>query len=233
MSDVTHLLDAAAAGDHQAAAGLLPPVYDELRKLAAGKLAHEPAGQTLDATALVHEAYLRLVAPDTPGHWDGRAHFFAAAAEAMRRILVDRARAKGRAKGRVPEPGEDLAEGLALVESERRDVDQADRVGRARPGDRDHGPAVRVADQQHRTVDLVDEAREVLGVAGQAPVRVGRRQHRHVVCLQLLDDRRPVRGVSEASVYQHHRRRVRRRFHVRTPFRFAIADMARLPPGGG
>jgi RNA polymerase sigma factor (TIGR02999 family) len=91
MTDVTRLLDAAAAGDRQAAADLLPLVYAELRRLAAAKLAREPAGQTLDATALVHEAYLRLVGDQ---HFDGRGHFLAAAAEAMRRILVDNARRK-------------------------------------------------------------------------------------------------------------------------------------------
>src|SRR5687767_10649123 len=90
MTDVTRLLDAAAAGDRQAAADLLPLVYAELRRLAAAQLAGEKPGQTLDATALVHEAYLRLVGDRR--QWDGRAHFFGAAAEAMRRILVDRAR---------------------------------------------------------------------------------------------------------------------------------------------
>src|SRR5205085_7962669 len=89
MSDVTRLLDAAAAGDHKAAADLLPPVYDELRRLAGARLAAEGAAQSLDATALVHEAYLRLVG--TPAYAN-RGHFFAAAAEAMRRILIDHAR---------------------------------------------------------------------------------------------------------------------------------------------
>jgi RNA polymerase sigma factor (TIGR02999 family) len=93
MSDVTRLLDAAAAGDRPAAAELLPLVYDELRKLAAARVARENPGQTLQATALVHEAYLRLVgAPSVADGFDSRGHFFAAAAEAMRRILVDRAR---------------------------------------------------------------------------------------------------------------------------------------------
>jgi RNA polymerase sigma factor (TIGR02999 family) len=95
MPEVTRLLDAAAAGDHQAAADLLPLVYDELRKLAAVRMASEAPGHTLDATALVHEAYLRLIGDQ---HFDGRGHFFAAAAEAMRRVLVDRARDKGRQK---------------------------------------------------------------------------------------------------------------------------------------
>src|SRR5438477_9616874 len=94
MSDVTRLLEAAAAGDRRAAADLLPLVYDELRKLAAARLAAEPAGQTLQPTALVHEAYLRLVGENAGRPWDGRGHFFAAAAEAMRRILVDQARRK-------------------------------------------------------------------------------------------------------------------------------------------
>jgi RNA polymerase sigma factor (TIGR02999 family) len=112
MGDISHLLDAADRGDPHAAGQLLPLVYDELRKLAAQKLAHERPGQTLDATALVHEAYLRIVenpksegsgsdlgfgASDFP-RFAGRGHFFAAAAEAMRRILVDSARRKQRPK---------------------------------------------------------------------------------------------------------------------------------------
>ena len=94
MSEVTRLLDAAAAGDRKAAADLLPLVYDELRRLAVARMAAESPGHTLDATALVHEAYLRLVGPADDGRWDGRGHFFAAAAEAMRRILVEAARRK-------------------------------------------------------------------------------------------------------------------------------------------
>src|SRR5262245_63571803 len=89
MSEVTQILSAIEQGDPSAAAQLLPLVYDELRQLAAQQLAHERPGQTLQATALVHEAYLRLVGRETPPRWDGRRHFFAAAAEAMRRILVD------------------------------------------------------------------------------------------------------------------------------------------------
>jgi RNA polymerase sigma factor (TIGR02999 family) len=97
MSDVTRLLDAAVAGDRRAAADLLPLVYDELRKLAAARMAAESPDQTLQPTALVHEAYLRLVGPDASDRWDNRAHFFAAAATAMRRILIESARHKGRA----------------------------------------------------------------------------------------------------------------------------------------
>ena len=98
MSDVTRILSAIEQGDPFAAEQLLPLVYDELRKLAAQKLAHEEPGQTLQATALVHEAYLRLVGAQPEQHWDGRRHFFAAAAEAMRRILINRARDQGRRK---------------------------------------------------------------------------------------------------------------------------------------
>jgi RNA polymerase sigma factor (TIGR02999 family) len=92
MNDVTHLLSAVEKGDAWAAEQLLPLVYDELRKLAAQKLAQEKPGQTLQATDLVHEAYLRLVDADSTLGWNGRGHFFAAAAEAMRRILIERAR---------------------------------------------------------------------------------------------------------------------------------------------
>src|SRR5262245_49079461 len=101
MSDVTRILSAIEQGDPQAAAQLLPLVYDELRKLAAAKLAQEKPGQTLEATALVHEAYLRLVDVDKVQHWDSRGHFFAAAAEAMRRILVNRAQEKRCLKRRL------------------------------------------------------------------------------------------------------------------------------------
>ena len=94
MNDVTRILSAIDQGDPKAAEGLLSLVYDELRKLAAQRLAQEKPGQTLQATALVHEAYLRLVGPADAPKWAGRGHFFAAAAEAMRRILVENARRK-------------------------------------------------------------------------------------------------------------------------------------------
>ncbi len=97
MSDVTRLLNAAEQGDPKAAEELLPLVYEELRKLAAIRMAHEPVGQTLQATALVHEAWLRLAGPVAQA-WNSRYHFFAAAAEAMRRILIDNARRKQRPK---------------------------------------------------------------------------------------------------------------------------------------
>src|SRR5215475_14448234 len=98
MSEVTRILSAIEQDDPSAAGQLLPLVYDELRKLAAVQLADEKPGQTLQPTALVHEAYVRLVGPDPDRNWGGRAHFFAAAAEAMRRILIDVARRKSRRK---------------------------------------------------------------------------------------------------------------------------------------
>jgi RNA polymerase sigma factor (TIGR02999 family) len=120
MNEVTHILSAIGHGDPHAAEQLLPLVYDELRKLAASKLAQEKPGQTLQATALVHEAYLRLVDPHQEEHWNSRGHFFAAAAEAMRRILVDNARrkqSKKRGGERIPL---DLDQ-LAAATSERLD----------------------------------------------------------------------------------------------------------------
>jgi RNA polymerase sigma factor (TIGR02999 family) len=114
MSNVTRLLDAAAAGDRRAAADLLPLVYDELRKLAAARMAAESPGHTLQPTALVHEAYLRLVGSADEKLWDHRGHFFAAAAEAMRRILIENARRKdspkhGGGRGRADYAADDLA----------------------------------------------------------------------------------------------------------------------------
>jgi RNA polymerase sigma factor (TIGR02999 family) len=128
MDEITQILNAIDDGDRQAAGQLLPLVYEELRQLAAQKLAHEKPGQTLQATALVHEAYLRLVGKEDERRWGGRGHFFGAAAEAMRRILVEHARRKGRQRHggehrRIPldavaiaaaEPADDL---LALDEA--------------------------------------------------------------------------------------------------------------------
>jgi RNA polymerase sigma factor (TIGR02999 family) len=128
MNEVSRILSDLAQGDAQAAGQLLPLVNDELRKLAAGRMAEEAPGNTLNATALVHEAYLRLVEPADAARWDNRGHFFAAAAEAMRRILVDHARRKAAARhggglarlelepdlAATPEPREDL---LALNEA--------------------------------------------------------------------------------------------------------------------
>ena len=112
MAELTQILSAIEQGDPRAAEQLLPLVYDELRKLAAAKLALEHPGQTLQATALVHEAYLRLVGPGEEQRWDNRRHFFAAAAEAMRRILIENARrkqTKKRGGGRQRQPLDDVA----------------------------------------------------------------------------------------------------------------------------
>jgi RNA polymerase sigma factor (TIGR02999 family) len=143
MNDVTHILSAIEQGDPRAAGELLPLIYGELRRLAKQRLAREKPGQTLQATALVHEAYLRLVGDDASRGWDSRGHFFAAAAEAMRRILVDNVRRKRAEKrgGRlerqalddidiaVPAPSEDLlALDEALAKLEARDPAKAQLV---------------------------------------------------------------------------------------------------------
>jgi RNA polymerase sigma factor (TIGR02999 family) len=166
MPDVTRLLDAAAAGDRQAAADLLPLVYDELRQLAAARMAAESPGHTLDATALVHEAYLRLVGDQ---QFDGRGHFFAAAAEAMRRVLVNHARdrsrqkrAGGRARVELIDHPASLAEDPDLVLS----LDEAlTRLGAEDPA------AVRVAHLHLFGGLSVEEAGEVAGVSRAAAYR--------------------------------------------------------------
>jgi RNA polymerase sigma factor (TIGR02999 family) len=122
MSDVTRILNAIEQGDPQAAEQLLPLVYDELRKLAAQKLAQEKPGQTLQATALVHEAYLRLVDGERALPWNNRAHFFRAAAQAMRRILVDRARDKQSLKRGGPWKQVELDSQAAVADEPAEDV---------------------------------------------------------------------------------------------------------------
>lgn len=116
MSDVTHILSQIESGDPSAVEQLLPLVYDELRRLASAKLAQEKPGQTLQATALVHDAYLRLVDVQESQRWDSRGHFFAAAAEAMRRILVENARRKGRVKHGGGRKRVDLEEAASIAE---------------------------------------------------------------------------------------------------------------------
>jgi RNA polymerase sigma factor (TIGR02999 family) len=118
MGEVTRILSAMEQGDPHAASQLLPLVYDELRKLAAYRLSHQTPGQTLEPTALVHEAYLRLVGDPEGQDWDSRGHFFAAAAEAMRRILVENARRKGRRKRGGSLTRRDLADAEQLTEPE-------------------------------------------------------------------------------------------------------------------
>jgi RNA polymerase sigma factor (TIGR02999 family) len=126
MSDVTRILDQIQQGDPHAAEELLPLVYDELRSLAAQRLAQEKPGQTLEATALVHEAYVRLVDVGQAQHWNSRGHFFAAAAQAMRRILVEIARRKKRQKHGGQLQREELQDALAPVPDDRLlDLDEA------------------------------------------------------------------------------------------------------------
>ncbi|MCI0460852.1 MAG: ECF-type sigma factor [Gemmataceae bacterium] len=122
MSEVTRILSAIEQGDPSAAEQLLPLVYDELRQLAAQKLSQEKPGQTLQATALVHEAYLRLVDVERAQTWNSRGHFFAAAAEAMRRILIEQARRKHRARHGGDRRRLDLDEALSMVEEPGNDL---------------------------------------------------------------------------------------------------------------
>src|SRR3954447_9102975 len=122
MADVTKILNAIEQGDPHAAAELLPLVYDELRKLAAARMAEERADNTLQPTALVHEAYLRLVGGGPSNNWDGRGHFFAAAAEAMRRILVESARRKVRLKRGGESPSVELRDDLPAPAAPAEDV---------------------------------------------------------------------------------------------------------------
>jgi RNA polymerase sigma factor (TIGR02999 family) len=163
MADVTRLLDAAAAGDPHAAAELLPLVYDELRKLAAQRMAQEQPDQTLQATALVHEAYLRLVDIQEPQDWNGRGHFFAAAAEAMRRILVDQARRKqadkrgGRGR-RVPLDAADV--GFTSPADEILDIDEAlTRLAAEEP------QAARLIQLRYFAGLSIEDAAEVVGIS--------------------------------------------------------------------
>jgi RNA polymerase sigma factor (TIGR02999 family) len=122
VSEVTKILHAVAGGDPDASSQLLPLVYDEMRKLAAQRLARETPGQTLQPTALVHEAYLRLVGEDEEQHWDSRGHFFAAAAEAMRRILVEIARQKASLKRGGDRDRLDVVDSLLAAPEPREDL---------------------------------------------------------------------------------------------------------------
>jgi RNA polymerase sigma factor (TIGR02999 family) len=163
MSDVTRLIDAAAAGDPRAAADLLPLVYDELRRLAVARMAGEKAGQTLQATALVHEAYLRLVGDGNGRDWNGRAHFFGAAAEAMRRILVDRARRKQAVKhggGGRQLPLEAADVGVSSAVEELLNIDEA--LTRLAAED---AQAARLIHLRYFAGVSVEDAAEMVGIA--------------------------------------------------------------------
>ncbi|MEX2119828.1 MAG: ECF-type sigma factor [Pirellulales bacterium] len=163
MSDVTRILSQIEAGDPSASDQLLPLVYDELRKLAAARLAREKPGQTLQATALVHDAYIRLVDVEKAQHWDSRRHFFAAAAEAMRRILVESARRRKSVKHGGQRVRVDLDEALVVANEPRDDLLELDEL------------LEQLAGADPRAAELVklrffagltgDEAAEVLGVS--------------------------------------------------------------------
>ncbi len=163
MTDVTCILAAIDAGDPHAAEQLLPLVYDELRRLAAQRLAHEKPGQTLQATALVHEAYIRLVDGDKVRHWNSRGHFFAAAAEAMRRILVEQARRKRRHKHGGCRQKLPLDANLVADNSDAEELlainDALDRLAAQDP------QAAELVKLRYFSGLSVEEAAEVLGVA--------------------------------------------------------------------
>ena len=169
MSDVTQILHAIEQGDPHAAGELLPLVYEELRQLAAHKMAQEAAGQTLQPTALVHEAYLRLVGAEGGQHWDNRGHFFAAAAEAMRRILVENARRKGRRKRGGHLGRADLDEGQLAAPEVREDIVALDQA------------LTKLAGEDKMAADVVQlryfaglTLPEVADVLGVSPRTVGR-----------------------------------------------------------
>jgi RNA polymerase sigma factor (TIGR02999 family) len=169
MSDVSRILDQIRQGEPAAAEKLLPLVYDELRKLAAAKMVLEKPGQTLEATALVHEAYIRLVGQAPDQHWDHRGHFFAAAAEAMRRILVENARRKRRIKRGGGVRRVELDNDFPVVEGPVEDVLAVDEALQG------------LAGQDSRTAELVklhyfagltiEQAAEVLGISPRTAYR--------------------------------------------------------------
>ena len=170
MSDVTRILSQIESGDPSAAEQLLPLVYDELRKLAAARLAQEKPGQTLQATALVHEAYLRLVGDGVHEQsWDNRGHFFAAAAEAMRRILIDRAREKGCEKrgGRLERVDlDEVSLGTKLAPDQFLIVDEA-----LAKLSRDDPLAAELVKLRYFAGFTVDEAGRALGIATTSAYR--------------------------------------------------------------
>jgi RNA polymerase sigma factor (TIGR02999 family) len=170
MNEVTHILAGIEAGDPHAATQLLPLVYEELRKLAAQKLAQEKPGQTLQATALVHEAYLRLVGGEPEQHWDNRGHFFAAAAEAMRRILVDTARSKDslkRGAGRKRQPLDEASLVAPPVDEDILAVNEAlDRLAAV------DGEAAELVKLRFFAGFTAEQAAEVLGISARSADRI-------------------------------------------------------------
>jgi RNA polymerase sigma factor (TIGR02999 family) len=168
MSDVTRILNAIERGDAKATDELLPLVYEELRLLAAQKLSREPSGQTLQATALVHEAYLRLVG-DEPQSWQSRGHFFAAAAEAMRRILVERARGKKSAKRGGGSRRVDLNDALRAVEAAPEGMLALDEALTKLEGE--DAEAARLVKLAYFGGLTLEQAAEVLGISSRSAYR--------------------------------------------------------------
>jgi RNA polymerase sigma factor (TIGR02999 family) len=170
MTDVTQILRRIEQGDAGAAEQLLPLVYDELRKLAVLKMAQESPGQTLQATALVHEAYLRLVDVDQPQHWDGRGHFFAAAAESMRRILVDGARRRKRIKRGGDLARQELLDMPVVESSIQEDLVALDAaLDRLKEVD---NQAVQLVQMRYFVGLSIDETAAVLGISPRSADRV-------------------------------------------------------------
>lgn len=169
MSDVSRILSQIEQGDPQAAEQLLPLVYDELRKLAAAKLTQEKPGQTLQATALVHEAYLRLVAGNVGQHWNNRGHFFGAAAEAMRRILLNRARDKNRLKRGGERRKLDLEHIELAVDSPNEDLVAIDEALELLA--RENPDCVRVVKLRFFAGLSIDEAAAALGISASTAKR--------------------------------------------------------------
>jgi RNA polymerase sigma factor (TIGR02999 family) len=163
MNEITRILSAAHDGDPGAAEQLLPLVYEELRNLAAARLAKEKPGQTLQATALVHEAYVRLVEGPAAGRWNGRGHFFAAAAEAMRRILIDQARRKARLRHGGDHQRIDIDQGQLSAELESEDFlalnEALDRLAREEPA------AAEVVKLRYFAGLSIDETAAALGIS--------------------------------------------------------------------
>jgi len=170
MNEVSRILSDLAQGDAHAAEQLLPLVYEELRKLAAARMAEEAPGNTLDATALVHEAYLRLVGPADAARWDNRGHFFAAAAEAMRRILVEAARRKQREKHGGDRQRIALDDAQAAAPDARHDLVALDAaLTRLEAED---PQAAKLVELRHFTGLSVAEAAQALGISPRTADRV-------------------------------------------------------------
>lgn len=165
MTDVTRILSAIEQGEPSAADQLLPLVYEELRKLAAAKMVQEAPGQTLQATGLVHEAYLRLVDVDRAQHWDSRGHFFAAAAEAMRRILVDSARRRASCKRGGDRERADLVDLPEIAHSEDDQIDLLALEEALKKLEEQHPEKVQVVNLRFFAGCTLEETAQILGIS--------------------------------------------------------------------